>query len=386
MILKKAKGLVCIFLVIIFVLSASSCSYLREFYDKNGDVTTTEAVTTTPGADTTETPEDTTTADGTAVTFPIPEIEMDFINPYTGLPCKYDLTKSRAVAFVVDNSYLSAPQDGIAKADILCEVIGNDGDTVLLAVCKNPEDASRMGPLGTANKVLLDLAKCFDALTFSRDMTQSMKDSQSAPSYLYTYEGSSLPFGFFEASDRKNEMGYKYSVMGEGARLFSLVSSMGTSVSSNEAFSNLFNFYTGDREYSLAGRTSSGVYIEASEKQHIQFVYSESSKMYYRYHFGTEPHTDATNDGAVAFKNLFLLSGTDNYTLAEDEIKLTVGGRGNGFYVCNGKYISISWVRDSVGVFKFYKTDGTELEVPAGKSYMGFFSPSKLSGILLNGK
>ena len=75
MIFKKAKGLVCIFLVIIFALSASSCSYLREFYDKNGDVTTTEAVTTTPGADTTETPEDTTTVDGTAVTFPIPEIE-----------------------------------------------------------------------------------------------------------------------------------------------------------------------------------------------------------------------------------------------------------------------------------------------------------------------
>ena len=213
-----------------------------------------------------------------------------------------------------------------------------------------------------------------------------MKTAQSAPSYLYSYESSALPFGFFEASDRKNELGYKYSVTGEGVRLFSLVASMGTTVTSNEAFSSVFDFYTGEREYSLAGKTSGGVYIEVSEKQHIQFVYSESTKMYYRYQFGTEPHTDALNDSALAFKNLFFLSATEDYTLADDEIKLGIGGRGTGYYVCNGKYISISWVRDSAGVFKFYKADGTALDVPAGKSYMGFFPTSNLSGILLNGK
>jgi len=387
MILKKAKVLICICLAFILITSASSCAYLRDFYG-NGEETTTppEEELTTPEETTQPAVSGDVTGDGTVVTFPVPEVKYDFINPYTGLPCKYDLKESRAVAFVVDNSYLSAPQDGIGKADILCEFIGGDGDTTLLAIYKNPEDAVRVGPLGTASKVILDFAKCFDALVFSRNATQSMTDSGALPTYLYTYEKSSLPFGFFEASDRKNEMGYKHSVIGEGARLFSLVSSMGTSVSSKVAFSEIFNIYSGEREYSLAGKDSTGIYLEMSERQHVQLVYSPSAKMYYRYHFGEEPHKDSMNDSAIAFKNVFLLAGTDNYTQADDEMKLSVGNRGNGYFVCNGKYVSISWVRDSAGALKFYKSDGTELEIPAGKSYIGFFSPSKLNGILFNGK
>lgn len=387
MILKKAKGLICVTLALLFVMSASSCGYLKDFYGKEEETTPFYEETDTSGEETTTSPDTgEATGDGTLVTFPEPELKYDFINPYTGLACKYDLTESRAVAFVVDNSYLSAPQDGLSKADILCEFIGNDGNTVLLAVYKNPEDAARVGPLGTASRVALDFAKCFDALVFARNMTQSMLDTQSAPSYLYTHETSSLPFGFFEASDRKSEMGYKHSVMGEGARLFSLVSTMGTPVSSNEAFSRIFNIYSGDRDYSLAGKDSRNVYIAASEKQHVQLVYSESTKTYYRYHFGTEPHKDSLNDAAIAFKNVFLLAGTDNHSLAPDEIKLSVGNRGTGYYVCNGRYISISWVRDSSGALKFYKADGTELEVPAGRSYIGFYSPKTLSGVLFNGR
>lgn len=383
MILKKAKGIICVLLAALILASTTSCEYIKGLY---GDVeeTTTPAQTTGRDPDGTTVPSVTDTPSDTVVTFPTPEIEYEYKNPLTGLPSKYDLKNARAVAFVVDNSYLSAPQDGISNADILCEVVAPDGNTTLLAVCKNAEDASRMGPLGTANSVMLDLAKCFDALVFSRDATSSL--IASAPSGLYTYEQSSLDFGFFEAYDRKNEMGYKYSVIGEGARLFSLVTSLGSNATSNEAFSKIFNIYSGDREYVLAGKTATNVFIRASEKQHIQLVYSESENMYYRYQFGNEPHKDQMTDGAVAFKNVFLLAGSDDQSLPDDETKLSVGSRGKGYFVCNGKYISISWAKDSAGSLRFYKTDGTELDIPSGRSYIGFFSQSMLDAVGFNGK
>lgn len=387
MIIRTAKKITCLVLALVFLLSAVSCDYLRDFYGDETETTIDPEGTSSPDVTTADpSVTDDVTESAPIVTMPTPDIVYDHVNPYTGLPCKYDLKNSRAIAFVIDNTYLSAPQDGISNADILCEFFGSDGDTTLLAVCKNPEDGARMGPLGTANKVILDFAKCFDALVFSRNVTESMKIGQSAPSYLYTYEDDELPYGFFEASDRINEMGYKYSVIGEGARLFSLLESKGVTVTSKEDFADIFNFYSGDREYSLAGKTSNAVYIDVSSKQHIQLVYSPSEKVYFRYQFGTEPHKDAINDGAVAFKNVFLLSGVDNYSLPDDEIRLSVPNRGSGYFVCNGKYISISWVKDSAGAINFYKADGTELDVPAGKSYIGFFSPGMLSSVLLNGK
>lgn len=383
MILKKAKGIICVLLAALILASTTSCEYIKGLYG-DGEQTTTPVETTEGIPGDTTTPPVTDTSTDTVLTFPTPDIELKYKNPLTGLPTKYDLKTARAVAFVVDNSYLAAPQDGISNADILCEVVNPDGNTTLLVVCKNAEDASRVGPLGTANSVMLDLAKCFDALVFSRDATSSLV--ASAPSGLYTYEQSSLDFGFFEAYDRKNEMGYKYSVIGEGARLFSLVTSLGSNPTSNEAFSKIFNIYSGDREYVLGGKNASNVYINASEKQHIQLVYSESENMYYRYHFGNEPHKDQMTDGAVAFKNLFLLAGSDDSSLPDDETKLDVGSRGNGYFVCNGRYISISWAKDSAGSLRFYKSDGTELDIPAGRSYMGFFSQSMLNAISFNGK
>ena len=81
MILKKAKGLVCILLAVTFLLSASSCSYLRDFYGQGDDTTTLGEETTPSGDETTASSDETTDSDNTAVTFPVPEIEMNYINP-----------------------------------------------------------------------------------------------------------------------------------------------------------------------------------------------------------------------------------------------------------------------------------------------------------------
>ncbi len=387
MILKKSKILI-FMLSAILILSLTSCEFMNGLLGNGWTTTSPEEVT--------EAPEESKKADETtkpvqSETIGTPEIVMNYKNPLTGLPTELDYSAQRALAFVVDNHYFSFPQSGLSKVDVLCEFIKKDGTTSMLAIVKNPENASLVGPLGVANSTMLDFAEGFDAIVFARNASERVKNSLEArPRPLYTYETNKTPFGFFESADRRNEYGYAYSVMGEGVRLLSAVGTMGERVTSGEGFSKIFNIYEGEEEYVMPGGNSENVYIPATESQHIQLVYSASEKMYYRFAFGTNQQVDAANGDAVAFKNIFLISGNEedpSLTASDgEEIPLTVGSRGEGYFVSMGKFFKISWVKASDGSFRFYNDNGTDFQIPAGSIYISYLTKSQLSSVDLNYK
>ena len=83
--------------------------------------------TTAPfGDDTTLPPEDTTTGPDE----PLPT----YIDPLTGLEGLKDVTAVRPVALFYDNLSSAAPQSGIAKADVLIEVMVEGGISRLIAI------------------------------------------------------------------------------------------------------------------------------------------------------------------------------------------------------------------------------------------------------------
>ena len=173
--------------------------------------------------------------------------------------------------------------------------------------------------------------------------------------------------------------------MAEGVRLLSAVSKEDGFTKTDKSFSEIFSIYKGDREYIAIGAISKNIYVPISESQRVQLVYSESEKAYYRYAFGNKLQTDDISGNAVAFKNVFILTGTDdNSKFDVEEPKLSVGQRGNGYFASCGKYINITWVKTESGAIRFYNEDGTTFEMPAGKSYISFVSKSQLSKIKMN--
>ncbi len=362
----------------------------------------------------TESGDSVTISPGEPVIVPNPEIKKDFKNPLTGLPAQFDHTSTRAIAFVIDNTYLSFPQTGLSKVDVLFEVVKKDGTTALMAIVKDPGNASLVGPLGTANTALLDFASAFDAVLFSKNASDTLKASlASAPKDFFAYEINKPAYGFFESSDRKNEYGYAYSVMGEGVRLLSAAKAGGIRVSSDVLFSKVFKFFDGEGENTLPGGISENVFIPASASQKIQLIYSPSTGMYYRYAFGIKPQVDPIDSSAVAFKNILILEsdsasndapetqlpGTDNTPLDTssavpgdtpvtpddgEEVDLTLSNRGDGFYMTNGKYIRIKWIRMVDGSLKFINEDGSDLLMSEGKTYISVLTEDQMSKIDVN--
>ncbi len=382
---KIKKSLITV-LCITLLLSLTSCSFVRDFL--NPDETTTEA------PESTDAPKDESTDAGSVeitldpsepVTFPIPPEDYKFKNPLTGLPTELDLQNQRAIAFAVDNSFLSFPQSGISNADVLCEFVGADETTSFIAICKNPANGSLMGPLGVASSAHVSIAAAFDAILFSKNATESVKNGiETLSSPLFAYEINKPSFGFYESEDRKNEFGYAYSIMGEGVRLLAAVTASGTKTTSANSFSEIFKFYEGEEEYKLGGGTSANIYIPATSSQRIQLVYSASMGKYYRYAFGTNQQIDKIDGDAVAFENVFILSASDSNTAGEGEPAVSVGTRGGGYYAYGGRYVRITWTKSANGGFRFYNENGSELTIPAGKSYMGFFTEAQIAGININ--
>ena len=382
--------LIGLLLCLLTVVQTVSCEYITSLIipDK-AEQTTAPETTNGPESlpDETEAPGESETLNpGQPITLPTPNIQKDFINPFTGLPSKYELSESRAVAFVVDNNYLSFPQSGIEKADVLCEFVLPDGNTSLMAIFKDASEAVTVGPLGVANSLAVDFADCFDAIVFARKVTDAVRATLADPKTpIFSYEQNKPSYGFYESADRKNTYGYAYSVMAEGVRLLAAVAKEDGFTKTDKSFSEIFRIYSGEREYIAIGANSKNIYVPVSESQRIQLVYSESEKMYYRYAFGGKPQVDDISGNAVAFKNVFILTGTDdNSKFDVEEPKLAVGQRGNGYFASCGRYINITWVKSPSGAIRFYNEDGTTFEMPAGKSYISFVSREQLAKIKMN--
>lgn len=377
-------------LLLLAAILLSSCAQLYSYIggfspsETTSPETAKPSETKKPSATTTQRPASTTLAPSETE----PEIpEVLYRHPLTGKEIREDLSNYRAIAFVVNNNYLSTPQDGIGSADILCEFPCKDGTTTLLAIFKNAGDGARVGPLGTATSVMLDVASGFDAVLFSANVSETVGKMNLSKKLYYYEDENFMYYGFFEDPYRKSSMGYRYCIIGEGARLLNAAKESGAKGTSANTFASIFKFYEGETEYQVPnGKNAKNVYIPFSSNQHVQLVYSASEQKYYRYQYGARIHTDALTGQAIAFTNLFLLTANTDDTNAEDpdEISLSASTRGSGYFVSHGKYVAINWVKGSDGAYRFYNTAGAQLQIPEGQSYMAFLTKAQMSSIDYN--
>ena len=82
---------------------------------------------------------------------------------------------------------------------------------------------------------------------------------------------------------------------------------------------------------------------------------------------------DAENDKQVAVKNVLVLYAPFSQISGDDKGRLQADltGSGTGYYFADGKYIEISWSRESVSSqFEFALKNGGALQLARGTSYV----------------
>lgn len=297
--------------------------------------------------------------------------EIVYTSALTGLPVDSaeDETR-RPVAIMINNIKKALPQYGISRAGIVFEALAEGGITRLLAVFDDVSDVGQIGTIRSARPYYLDFAESVDAVYVhiggSPDAYSQIKSRKMDSYDLIEGRYDSM---YWRDKDRIKTSGYEHSVFTSGERITAQLEKDGIRMTRKDGYGKVFNF-SPDASYS--GTDATKITAEFSSYKTGTYTYDDSNGMYRIGQYGTS-HTDALYNSQLAFKNVFILR-MNSYVISGDtagRLKFDSTGSGTGMYFVNGTKTDITWSRENKSSpFKLSATDGTELEVVPGDSYV----------------
>ena len=291
-------------------------------------------------------------------------VEPLTVNSLTGLKdIPEDKLGARPVAVMVNNINVAKDvQAGLPYADIVYETEVEGGITRLMAVYKNIDAVKQIGSVRSARYVYVDLALGHDAIfvhcgsdpVYCRPRLASMDDldiydgsygkkienGKSGDHKLYTFSDQ-LKKGFDKKGFRQTENAVKTwaNFVGEGEKV------------------------------TLTGGAATEITVPFSTSHKAEFKYNAEKGKYQRYIQGKLQKDYATGE-TVDVENIFVLLTTIKDYPDGEHREVALSG-GDGYYFSDGKLSFIKWQKGNANSgFKFTDTEGNELKVNAGNSWV----------------
>ena len=310
-----------------------------------------------------------TNTESEAVSSEAPEYAKD---PLTGeYTLDFSAEDKRPVAIMINNIKISLPQRGISEASIIYEVLAEGGITRLMAVFPDVNKIPDVGSVRSARHYYLSLANGHNSIFVhfggSSYVLNYIKDNGVKTINFLNTQGS------YRDQNRVGKIPYEHTAFTSGDRLVKAISSKNiqTSAKINDAYK------FGDNASTLKlGNDALKITAPFSSSTKATFTYNEETGKYEKGQFG-QAHIDESTGKALEFTNVFVLQTSislmnQNSKANYIDVNLTSG---SGYYACGGKIVPISWKKNGFdGELKYYTTDGKELTVKPGKSYVGIIS------------
>ena len=296
------------------------------------------------------------------------------MNPLTGqytLP--EDAEGNRPVAVTVNNIKASLPQYGTSEADIVFEIPVEGYLTRLICIYPDYESVPYIISVRSYRYYFLPLTLCFDAIYIHWGQDNSMMD------YYYSfdmdsYNGMWNSYLFGRDKDRVSA-GYatEHTSCFYGSLLAEQMESDGVRTTLADGYEGaVFNFNSEDELVVYSEESAETVDINFGGNT-AKLVYDEETGTYLKYSAGIE-QIDATTGEQLSYTNVFILEASMSWRTDKTNrlaIDLTDITNGAGYYITAGGAQKITWTKgDEYSQFEFYDTDGNELELNCGKTYI----------------
>ena len=360
---------------------SESLSYETWWTSDATESTTEEPSTTTSEATTTE-PTET-------------EAPTIIENPFTGLiEMDAENAGKRGIGITINNCKVANPQRGTTEASIIFEYETEGGQTRLLCMYPDISKVPLVGAVRSGRVNSADMCAgtgaifvCWGAdytavpahvrnnnITWI-DLNDSIYDT------LHGHDADEVSEKCFCWRDREwmNEPGHRTGLEHCGVTRgdFILKAAEYYKVDINGEMPRMFNFVEdGTAKMTDAEAcTKINVYFSATNDDAL-FEYNSAEKVYYKSQYNGTPQVDCNVDNKqISFTNVFALYCPINLRPGESgperhkDIHMEEGGK--GYYVSNGQLEPITWTKPTPNdPIKCYDSNGKEIEVNAGKSYI----------------
>ena len=296
------------------------------------------------------------------------------MNPLTGLydGISDDALNTRPIAIMVGNTSDALPQWGVSKADIIYEMLAEGRSTRLLCIFQDHTKIDKIASIRSARPYFIDIAQSYGAVYMhfggsvpAVEQIAIRKDLIHIDGIKGSWEGTVV----FRDPDRRKELGFEHSVYTTGDYLTLGLSKLKVNLEQTE-HPSAFKF--GEEHSAANGTDMTKVQITYKEKHKPYFVYDAESGKYLRFQYN-KPQIDGLNNEQIAVTNLLVLRMeiTDIKNNSLGIIDVNTLGTGNGYYFCGGKYVEITWSKESYNSpILFYTKDGKELVCSPGQTFV----------------
>ena len=290
------------------------------------------------------------------------------VNPLTGIK---DLDSSvkdnRPVAVMVNNVKVAWDvQKGLSQADIVYETYVEGGITRLMAVYKDISKAGDIGTVRSARYAYVDLAAGHDAIYVHCGLDPNYCKPHIAEIKMDDFDintGKDAKYGFRVKNGKASE----HTMYTSGAKLAEGISKLGYDNNTSVGWAK---FAAEGTTVAMTGACDKLTVPMNGSTFTSTFTYNAETKKYLKTQGGSA-HKDYGANEQIAVSNvLVLFTNVSNYAIKK-YAKIDLTG-GKGYYISNGQYKEINWKKGNTASspMTFTNTDGTELELNAGNSWI----------------
>lgn len=301
------------------------------------------------------------------------------VNPLTGENgYNSDAEGKRPVAVMVNNLSAALPQYGIENADMIYELPVEGGITRLMAVYADYTSVGDVCSVRSCRYYYPIICLGMDAIYCHWGADQTIALETLNRTGIDHLDGGYETSLFFRDEERAKTYASEHTGYLKGSQLAGVIEQKGFRTDINEQNAGgAFNFTQEERVPSEM--TADSVTLNFSQSYFSTFNYEPSTGEYLKYHSGN-PHIDGKTGNQLAFDNVFVLktniSSRNGYLM---DVSLSSG---TGYYFSKGGGESITWIKSAEDQpIRVYSSDGSELTVNVGESYIGIIGNEKIISV-----
>lgn len=359
------KRYISLLLILALALGIAACTSRPE--DVETTATPEDASTPAPTPELTPEPTPTPTTEPTPEITPEPT-EPPYRNQFNGEGmATFDNTRPFAV--MINNINVAQPQCGIGEADIIYEVLAEGGITRMMAIFSDIQSVDAIGSMRSIRPYYVDIALAYDAVTVHAGY------SEAAISRIRSYgvnnicgvTGSYADSTFYRDPARMSN-GWEHSLFTTGEKLYNCAESLGYALTVGDDYDTGLNFVTdavpGD------GDSAEVITVDFCSFKTTELTYHEDTGLYTAVQHGGDYYDGNTGEN-VTFTNVLVLAAPSRVIDSAGRLDVTLTGSGSGYFACGGKYVPVTWQRESLTEpFTYTLADGSELNLEVGKTYI----------------
>lgn len=300
------------------------------------------------------------------------------INRLTGLELSDSSAQNkRPVAVVVENSPEARPQWSLCTPDIVVEGLAEGGITRMLWLYSDISNVGKIGPTRSARHNFVEVAAGFDAIYVHFGGSYAAYNLFSSDSSINHIDGNKAEGSYFKRDSSRKAPHNAYTT---GEWITNAIEDKNFRTDIKSGYETPFSFSSEKRTLSNA---CSSIEMEFSTNYKHTFTYNSADGLYYN-NMNSKAMVDSDGNQMAVSNVIVIYSNVGSYKGDEKLVEWNLTS-GKGIYISNGSYEEITWKKGSThSALELYSSDGSELKLNTGKSYIGFVPSSNSSKTVIS--